>query len=366
MDDTCVPWLILIRAPALGPATLQKLLAIYQTPEQVLSASVADLAGHGVKAEIIRHLKKQTAAGYGDDIHWLKQPGHRLITLDDPHYPACLKAIHAAPVALFVQGDPGLLATPQIAIVGSRNPTRGGRETAAMFATELSGLGFTITSGLALGIDYCGHAATLAANGKTIAILGNGPDIIYPARHRKIGREIAMTGVLVSEFPPGVSPVAANFPRRNRIISGLSLGVLVVEAALQSGSLITARYAIEQGREVFAIPGSIHNPCARGCHYLIKQGAKLTENVEDILEELNVRVVMPVGKKTESGSDTCNLIKLDDDCQKLLDHISFDPIPVDKLIHLTGLTADAVSSMLLSLEVQGVVSSRGGLYCRIT
>lgn len=365
MDDARIPWLVLLRTPATGPVQQKKLLDIYKTPVNILSAPYTELMHMGLKKEVLEYLTKMPADKINADITWLDHPDHHLITCHDSQYPALLREISDSPIALFVKGNPEVLHTPQIGIVGSRNPTAGGRKTAQMFAAQLAELGLTITSGLALGIDYCSHAGALGVNGKTIAVLGNGPDRIYPARHKEIAGMIAVNGAIVSEFPPDVPPLAKNFPRRNRIISGLSLGVLIVEAAPKSGSLITARYAMEQGREVFAVPGSIYNPLAKGCHHLIKQGAKLVETIVDVVEELNINITMinRQGVDTEPGSG--NPAGFDVDQQRLLEHISFDPVTVDKLIELSGLTADAVSSMLLVLEVQGIVSSSGGFYTRI-
>ena len=365
MDDARIPWLVLLRTPSTGPVQHKKLLDIYKTPENILSAPFAELMRHGLKKDALKYLTNKSTDEIESDIAWLDQPGHHLITCDNTQYPVLLREIVDAPIALFVNGDPGVLQTPQIGIVGSRNPTAGGRKTAQMFAAQLSALGLTITSGLALGIDYCSHAGALSVKGKTVAVLGNGPDKIYPARHKEIARLIVENGAIISEFPPNVPPLAKNFPQRNRIISGLSLGVLIVEAAPKSGSLITARYAMEQGRDVFAVPGSVYNPLAKGCHHLIKQGAKLVETILDVVEELNINIVDVNKPSVDTGTRLVNPAGLDVDQQRLLEHISFDPVTVDKLIELSGLTADAVSSMLLVLEVQGIVSSSCGLYARI-
>lgn len=364
MDDAHIPWLVLLNTPATGPIQHRKLLDIYNTPDNILSAPYAELAQAGLKREALEYLTKTPFEGINHGISWLRQAGHHLVTIHDSHYPALLREIPDAPAALFVTGSPGVLNSQQIGIVGSRNPTAGGRKTAKLFATQLAELGFTITSGLALGIDYCSHSGALDANGKTIAVLGNGPDRIYPARHKDIAGSIADNGAIISEFLPGVPPLPGNFPRRNRIISGLSLGVLVVEAALHSGSLITARFALEQGREVFAVPGSVYNPLSKGCHHLIKQGAKLVESIADVVEELNIEITL-IESNTDTGSSTGDTTELDAEQLRLLEHLSFDPVTIDKLIELSGLTADAVSSMLLVLEVQGIVSSSGGLYTRI-
>jgi DNA processing protein len=254
----------------------------------------------------------------------------------------------------------------QLAIVGSRNPTPSGQQTAMDFARFLARAGLVISSGLAAGIDGAAHRGALQTDTPTLAVTGTGLDRVYPARHRDLAHRIAEQGALVSELPPGTPPLPANFPRRNRIISGLSIGTLVVEAAQKSGSLITARLATEQGREVFAIPGSIHNPLARGCHALIRQGAKLVETAEDILEELGPLL----GSLVAAGTQAADPVepaprKWDQEYQQLMAALDFDPAPVDLLIQRSGLTADAVSSMLLLLELEGFVSAAaGGRYCR--
>lgn len=288
-------------------------------------------------------------------------PQRRILTLADPDYPPLLDACADAPPLLFVHGAIPLLHTPQLALVGSRNPSRAGEETAFEFARVLAAAGLTITSGLALGIDGAAHRGALAGAGQTIAVLGTGPDRVYPARHRDLAHAIvAGGGALVSEFAPGTPPLPGNFPRRNRIISGLALGTLVVEAALKSGSLITARSAAEQGREVFAIPGSIHNPLARGCHRLIRDGAKLVETAQDILEELAPQLRAALVEPAAPAAS----FHLDDDYRKLLDCVSFAPTPVDLLVERSGLTPEAVSSMLLLLELEGYVAYVAGGYSR--
>lgn len=308
-------------------------------------------------------MKNPAAAEH--EIAWLAEPNHHLITLSDPRYPRLLREIADPPAALYVIGDPALLSATQLGIVGSRNPTPGGSETAYAFASYLTQSGLTITSGLAMGVDAAAHRGALEAGGNTIAVAGTGLDRVYPALHRELAHEIAARGALISEFPLGTPALAFNFPRRNRIISGLSLGVLVVEAALQSGSLITARLAAEQGREVFAIPGSIHNPLARGCHALIRQGAKLVETAADILEELGpiAQITIPARQTDGVGNITSGLGV---EAMTLLDCLGFDPTPVDSLIERSGLTPEAVSSMLLVLELQGhVVAAPGGHYNRV-
>jgi DNA processing protein len=281
-----------------------------------------------------------------------------------------LRQIPYPPPLLFVHGDPDCLRAPQLAIVGTRNPTPPGRETAHRFAAHLAGAGLAITSGLALGIDAAAHQGALSGDGRTIAVMGTSLERVYPAKNRDLAHAIAERGALVSELPIGTPAAAENFPRRNRLISGLALGVLVVEAAARSGSLITARAALDQGREVFAIPGSIHNPLAKGCHALIRQGmAKLVETADDILEELGSLAAAGAEKSTLSTvapSAGAAPDWLDDDYRQLLAAIGDGPAGVDLLVERCGLTAEVVSSMLLILELEGYVAAvPGGLYCRL-
>jgi DNA processing protein len=253
-------------------------------------------------------------------------------------------------------------------MVGARNPTAIGRETATRFAEHFSRHGLTVTSGLALGIDAASHRGALRAPGSTIAVLGNGPDQVYPAEHAALAREVTATGLLVSEFPPGTPPRPQHFPRRNRIISGLSLGTLVVEAALHSGSLITARLAAEQGREVFAVPGSIHSPLSKGCHRLIREGAKLVETVADVLSELEIpaAALSAAAAEFEAADAQGDLTPpLDKDYEILLDAFGFEPASVDTLVARTGFKADVVASMLLILELgERIEQQPGGIFCR--
>jgi len=313
------------------------------------------------------------------------------VTWDDERYPALLKTLPSPPAALFVEGDPDVLWQPQLAVIGSRNPTAGGRDNARDFTQELSRQGLTITSGMAAGIDSIAHEAALAAGGYTVAVTGTGLDEVYPASGRDLAGRIALQGALVSEFPPGTPARRQHFPSRNRIISGLSMGVLVIEAGLRSGTLITARLAGEQGREIFALPGSIHNPMAKGCHRLIRDGAKLVENVSEILQELAALAGQIAGglkeeldsddaRERQSNIEKPNLLKYpagpaadldsppwehDPEYRKLWDCLGYDPVPVDSLIEKSGLTARAVSAMLLMLELRGLVEAhRGSAYSR--
>jgi DNA processing protein len=302
------------------------------------------------------------------DRSWTDRTHARVIDAFSEAYPPLLAQVPGAPAVLYVRGDPQVLAAPQLAMVGSRHPTEDGRRTARQFAAHLITAGLTITSGLALGIDAASHEGALAGGGKTVAVLGNGLDCLYPARNAALGERIAERGALVSEFPPGTPPLRVNFPRRNRIVSGLALGTLVVEAGRESGSLVTAQYAIEQGREVFAIPGSIHNPLARGCHALIRQGAKLVEASADVLVEL--KFVLPeqilMQNPTAPGSAGGGASALDKEYEILLDALGFGPASIDALVERTGLASQSIASMLLILELEGAVQLQpGGRYIRI-
>lgn len=359
-------WLQLSRLHGLGPASIVKLLAFFGEPEKALQASYRDWLNAGLNNKQA-HAIEQKLPDVSADLEWLNEAGNHLVTLHDPDYPPLLRDTPSPPPALYVKGDPALLRHPQLAMVGSRNPTRSGTQTAQDFARYFARAGLAITSGMALGIDAASHKGALDADGLTIAVAGTGLDRIYPARHRGLAKEIADKGALVSEFPVGTHPQAENFPRRNRIISGLSLGTLVVEAAQKSGSLISARYANEQGREVFAIPGSIHNPLARGCHQLIREGAKLVETVEDVLEELAPLLSSVLNSNIEKPAETAKSAPLmDKDQRMLLEAIDFEPTAIDSIIQRSGLTAESVSSMLLIMELNNFIASEpGGYYLRL-
>lgn len=358
-------WLLVSQAPGVGSRTFQKLLSRFGTPEAILSTQSADLKSAGLAQAAIEFISKRDKTQIQPSLDWLNQSDHHLLTLTDPAYPSLLAEISDPPPLLFAQGQLDLLNYPQLAIVGSRNPTPAGITNAREFASFVAGAGITIVSGMAIGIDGAAHLGALE-HGNTIAVTGTGLDRVYPARHKALAHRIAEQGVLISEFPPGTPAKAENFPRRNRIISGLSIGTLVVEATLHSGSLITARLALEQGREVFAIPGSIHNPQAKGCHRLIREGAKLVESAEDIFEELGALLGRFTLKTESQASESGKLpSQPDPEYEKLLDAMGFDPVSIDELINRTGLNAESVSSMLLLLELNGHVSSAlGGYYCR--
>jgi DNA processing protein len=300
---------------------------------------------------------------------WLALPGARLLRRGDTSYPAQLAALADPPPQLFALGRIELLHSPQIAIVGSRNPTAAGRSLAARIAGDLARHGLCVTSGLARGIDAAAHEAALAAGGKTIAVCGTGLDICYPAQHRALFERIAHDGLVISEFAPGTPPRAAHFPQRNRVISGLSRGVVVIEAAANSGSLITARHALAQGREVFAVPGSPLNPLAAGCLSLIRQGAALVRDAADILPEIEIPLEKNLQRDQSVGQGTSHSSSipwLDKDYEMLLDALGFEPSTVDDLVGRTGLGPGSVASMLLILELEGRVEARpGALYNRI-
>jgi DNA processing protein len=374
--DELTAWLTLARAPGLHAGGLRQLLEHQGTVAAVVTASPAALAAAGAGTTLIEWLQRQREDGrrseIAADLRWLEDSTHHLVRLDSEHYPTLLLQLPDAPVALYVRGDPSLLQLPQLAIVGSRNPTAAGLENAANFAAHLARCGLTITSGLAIGIDTAAHRGALEADGATIAVCGTGLDIDYPRSNAQLAAAIAARGALVSEFALGTPALKGNFPRRNRILSGLALGTLVVEAAVRSGSLITARLAAEQGREVFAIPGSIHNPLARGCHQLIRQGAKLVETADDIFSELraltaqlaDVAQQVPAASNRADGPGNFGPA-LDKDYEILLDALGFEPAGVDVLVARTGLKAEEVASMLLILELDGKLESHpGGLYVR--
>jgi DNA processing protein len=370
-------WLILLRAPSLGPAAIRTIVAKHGSALAALAALRRGDSPRELAPETRAWLDAPDGNRIDADREWLALPDHHLLGWDDPDYPSLLREIPGAPAALFIAGDPTLLWMPQIAIVGSRSASDNGLVTTRRFSRALAMAGFTITSGMADGIDGAAHSATLDAEGRTIAVLGTGPDLVYPRKHRALAERIAADGALVSEFPPGTPGKAEHFPRRNRIISGLALGTLVVEAGLKSGSLITARYATEQGREVFAIPGSINNPLARGCHQLIRDGARLTETADEIVADLSalaaslgdrLRARLQPGASIESGTASAATTRSrDPDYTRLLSALGHDEVGLDTLAERTGLAVGALSSMLLVLELEGEVSSaRGGRYTRVT
>lgn len=349
--------------PGLGVATWRRLLAAFGAPGDVLAASrQALLAALGAKAVLADRILAARGEAPQADLDWLAAADDRqVLFLDQPDYPFRLAQIADPPLALLVQGNPAPLHAPQLAIVGSRNASPAGRETAFEMASALAERGLVVTSGLAEGVDGAAHRGAIAAHGQTIAVLGTGPDRVYPRQHLGLAGDIRSHGALVSEQPVGTPPRGFNFPRRNRIISGLSLGVLVVEAGARSGSLITARLAAEQGREVFAIPGGIHNPLARGCHGLIRSGAKLVESIADILDELPP---LETPAAVRRRADTANAAA-PEPANPVLAGMGDDPVSLDLLVARTGLTVTEVSTMLLTLQLDGLVTALpGGLFGR--
>jgi DNA processing protein len=370
-------WMILLRAPGIGAAAMRALVERHGCAVRALGALLRGETT-GVDAACRAWLKSPDRERIALDLEWLAAKDHRLLAFGDPDFPALLRDTPGAPAALFVVGDVDALWRAQVAIVGSRSATHAGIAHARTFARALVASGFAITSGLAEGIDGAAHEAALDAGGITLAVLGTGPDVVYPAKHESLAARIACNGALVSEFPPGTPGRPENFPRRNRIIAGLALGTLVVEAGLRSGSLITARCASEQGRDVFAIPGSIHNPLARGCHRLLRQGAALVESAEEIVEGL-APVAQRLGAHlrerlaSESGSvpaasDAAACGSLSGrvpEHSKLLDALGHEAVGIDTLSERTGLAIPLLSSMLLVLELDGDVAvERGGAYVR--
>ena len=367
MSDAAAAWLRLSLAPKVPAEAARAAAAHPGGPEALLDAGRGALAAAGFPPEAVQALTGPAPEGLDAALDWLAAPGHGLLTLADPDYPPLLRRIADPPVALFLRGDRALLGEPHFAIVGSRNPTPQGADNAHAFARYLAGCGLVICSGLAAGIDAAAHRGALAAGAPTTAVLGCGPDRIYPAENAPLARQVAAAGLILSEFLPGTPPRKENFPQRNRIISGLSLGVLVVEAAKRSGSLITARVAGDQGREVFAIPGSIHNPLARGCHALIRQGAVLVETAHDILAEIGPLAGVSLQAAPAEFPPALAAPEPDEDYRKLLAALAHDPCGVDALAARTGLTAAEVSSMMLILELQGAVESLpGGRFARKT
>ena len=362
-DPGLASWLQLTLTPGLGAATIRELLSQFGLPENVLAVRRAELARFA-NAEALQALGSEAVARSVERaLAWLEQPGHAIVTLADAAYPRLLLEIADPPALLYCHGRTELLNRPALAVVGSRNATAQGAVNAEQLARSFSAAGLTIVSGLAQGIDAAAHRGGLAAEGSTIAVLGTGIDNPYPLANTALAAEIAARGLLISEFALGTKALAYNFPRRNRVISGLAQGCLVIEAALGSGSLITARSAAEQGREVFAVPGSIHSPLSKGCHALIKSGAKLAESAEDVLSELSA--FRRTGfASTRSRPDASG--KAGEVDEPLLACMGFDPVDVDSLCARAGLPADRVSAELLRLELAGRVAVLpGGLYQRL-
>lgn len=365
-------WLLLQRLPGLGAAMLSRLIRggdgsaadwLGWSPDRLAArglnpaalASFAEWRRLGMNCEAARLARR--------DLLWMEQRGVRLIHALHPAYPPLLREIPDPPPCLYIWGDAEILSRPQLALVGSRHPTRQGLIDAESFAGALVGAGFVVTSGLAYGIDAAAHRAALASDGKTIAVLGSGLDVIYPASNQPLAQAICEQGAVITEFPLGTPPRARHFPKRNRIISGLSLGVLVVEATLRSGSLVTARLALEQNREVFALPGSIHNPASRGCNTLIRNGAKLVIEVRDILDELGGWSRAPADGAALGASATVPLV-LSAEQRVVLEAIGYEPGSLDRILEAVPFAVSQVLAVLSELELKGLLENRAGLWQR--
>jgi len=368
IDAGLASWLRLTLIPGVGGETQRTLLRAFGLPEAVFAGGIGALRGVvGPLAERLLQPDAAISAAIETALNWSTEPGNRILTLADSDYPQALLSSADPPVLLYLKGRVELLNRPGFAIVGSRNATPQGEANAEAFAAALAEAGLTVVSGLALGIDAAAHRGALSAAGggdragSTIAVIGTGANRVYPARNRELARVIAQQGVILSEFPLDTPALAANFPRRNRLIAGLSQGCLVVEAAARSGSLITARLAAEAGRDVFAVPGSIHSPLSKGCHQLIKQGAKLVESAQDVLEELGWKVTA-----TPASTEITEATPGNDATAHLLAALGHDPCDIDSLAGRAGLTPDALLAMLLQLELDGHVANLpGGRYQRV-
>lgn len=360
-------WLRRIAVAARAGLTAKELTDLESLGPRLVALESPDarqLTRVGLSPRAAARLTRPDEAAVQSDLAWLERSGASLLASTEDRYPSLLRESADAPAVLYVLGEPAVLSEPQIAMVGSRHCTPAGRQTAQRFATWFAQAGLTVTSGLALGIDAASHEGALGAGGLTVAVCGCGLDQVYPRQHAELARRIAARGAVVSEFPPGTPPLAAHFPQRNRIIAGLSVGTLVVEAARESGSLITARLAGVAGREVFAIPSSIQNPQARGCHELIRQGAKIVESPEDVLCELKISLSSQLLAATSTPAPGAGV--LDKEYKILLDALAFEPASVDTLIERTGLNSESITSMLLVLELDGHVAPYpGGRYSRM-
>lgn len=362
-------WLALSLMPGLGLVRIHKLMALCDGELARVFAKPQLALKIGLDAALIQQIREPNWRQVDAALAWAEAKDCHIIYYNDADYPRLLKEISSPPALFYLQGEREIFRLPQLAIVGSRNPTAAGRDTAYQFADFLSQQGLGICSGLALGIDTAAHQGALRQAGITLAVLGSGLQQIYPARNRKLYEEIIVNGAVISEFPLNTAPKAQHFPRRNRIISGLSLGCLVVEAAVQSGSLITARYAMEQGRDVFAIPGSIHNPLARGCHRLLRDGAKLVETGMDVISELHALLQLQQAPAkppaSEQVASEASVKQLDPSYRKLFDAIDYDATSIDSLVQRTGMPSHEIASMLVILKLEGMISAVAGGYAKV-
>lgn len=357
-------------------APRRELLDAHGAPARSLAAGASAWRAAGLSETQVQRIRRPDDETLQRARQWLEHARHHLLGWHDPDYPPLLRRISSPPLALFVDGDPSLLWHAGIAIVGSRSPTAGGRDNAYSFAKAFAASGTAVISGMAAGIDAAAHEAALSApQGVTVAVMGTGPDLAYPPHHAGLRERIAAQGAVVSEHPPGTPAKPAHFPSRNRILAGLALGTLVVEATERSGALITARQAGDNGREVFAVPGSIHNPLARGCHRLIREGAGLVENAQEVLDALvpmaseladflRGRLAGSLARPHIGAGNA--LAPLNPDYQPLWLALGHDPTGMDLLVERTGLTAAELSSMLLVMELDGRVAVEHGRYSRKT
>jgi len=378
-SSSLAAWLRLERAAGIGPRTAAALLEAFGSPDAIFAADVPALSAHVNPAQahaLLQPPSDATRRLLDATLDWLTQPGHHVVALGEPGYPDLLAWIPDPPLLLYIRGQADLLGGPCLAIVGSRNASVQGRANAQAFAEGLSGAGLCIVSGLALGIDAAAHEGALRRCGGTVAVVGTGPDLAYPARNRALGERIAQEGCIVSEYPVGTPPLPGNFPKRNRIISGLAAGVLVVEAAARSGSLITARQAAEQGRDVFAIPGSIHAALAKGCHMLIREGAKLVDTARDVLEALALSPLLALQAARLPGAVISPTHMYGENCRGadagaqtdagLLDALGHDPVEQDILLARLGCSPGELAARLLVLELSGHLERLpGGTFQRI-
>lgn len=356
-------WLRLSLEPGLAPAQARQLLAALGLPQQIYQSSASALARHipaDLAAQLAQDAPDELQDAVGQAMAWLEHPRHHILTLADPAYPGGLLDLHDPPLLLYANGEPSILRRPGLAVVGARSATQSGQETARDFAGALAAQGWCIVSGLAAGIDQAAHQGALQAGPQgagTVAVMGTGMDLVYPSAHRDLAHRIAEHGLLLSELPLGTRALPHHFPRRNRLVAALAKGVLVVEAARQSGSLITARLAGELGREVFAIPGSIHSPLSRGCHALIRQGAKLVESAQDILDELGAAAPDQPDLPVRAAQVAAHASSVPEELRPILERIDFAPLSPEQLLRRTGLLATELPAVLAELELAGCIEA---------